>query len=265
MSPINPLRKIDMNEQEIDTELELLAAGELCGERQAKVLASLEDQPLRWKQCALLLLEDRQLHKGIREASNHSPTMLIEKVDCGSTGESHPKANELAQPVVANRQRSTRAWIAVAASLLVGLVGGITLGRISTVASRDDQPMAEEKERIVQQSNRDAAPSHADEEYPTLQTAGGEEVQLVGYVRITDLDQPDNSFVTPIVRDDEDRTGILRRPSAELPNRIVKQINRSGWKVHNDRKVMSVHFANGDQVEIPMTQVRYQYVGRPVL
>lgn len=69
---------------------------------------------------------------------------------------------------------------------------------------------------------------------------------------------PERALATPT--NDPSSPGLPSQPSA-LPEYVRRQLERQGYEVRGDRKVVSVALKDGRQVTVPVESIKYRFVG----
>jgi hypothetical protein len=209
-----------------DRLLDRLVDGEVGTDERAGVLAALDAQPDSWRRCALAFLEAQAWRACLGTTVTESPAA------------SAPRSRHL---------RPAR-YGAVAAAFVVAFVAGFLTrggpGGRSTLQHAQDAPFA-------MQAAQNDLPATATPRSATARSPGRRAAAVRG----------DSHVRLPIFEaGDADGAGVSRQPSA-LPEYVRKQLERQGYEVEGDRRVLSVALDDGRSVTVPVERLKYRFVG----
>lgn len=207
--------------------LDRLVDGELPdGERRA-LIESLESEPEGWRRCALSFLEAQTWRDAAGEQIDEATAAVV-------------------APLPQQRPRRFRAnLVSLAVAVGIAFVCGWGMGTGWLVA----EPVAQ------------IADSSGGNE-PALTPTETNEPQFVGLARFDtdDVDQPPIPVFTAAGADAE----WLQQQPPPVSDYTRQVMERKGWHVQQDRRLMSVHLIDGREFAIPLDSVRVQYVGQRV-
>ncbi len=228
-------------------QLDRLAAGDTSIEETRQIVASLDDVPDGWKQCALALLEAQSWRRTIRSLTAKSDQHVVAVPQRGS----------------AKRSEHRRLWrfVGTATLVAVALIGGISLGRHSIDQSRVTvQPSAES-----QNVNSDNAMADHRPETRAAQNVGDAPQQsqkLVGLLKVES--ESGASRLVPVVFNAKANQEALNHEPPLLSEYERHLLALSGWQVTEDRKLLTVQLADGGKLTIPIGAIQYRAIHRQV-
>jgi anti-sigma factor RsiW len=208
------------------TLLERLASGTLEGHARRELFRWLESDPARWRQCALMLLESRELEQALGDWRALVPSPAA-----------FPSCPEPAQSVPAPRPWTRRL------TLVAGLLIAFGLG----VLARGARPA------------RDAVIGQAPHNLPS---AGNTIV-----ARPNERPGPNAAADSPApVTDQAPSRDLARaRPQRDagesLPPYVRSQLEKHGYRVDSQHKLVAVALPDGRSVKLPLDQFQFRYVG----
>ena len=206
--------------------LDRLVDGELDeGERQ-RLLLSLDAEPDGWRRCALAFLEAQALQQAFRSAPARAGTDV----------------KHLTWPDRQGSRRVPRRLLSLAAVVLIAFgVGFVTAPvRHPGAAHRDGTNPAGTKSEGLHQSGG-AFPA------TWLMTS----------------DRDGRAVPIPLFPAGGAETSPLATQPA-IPEYVRRQLERQGYEVRNDRKLVSVALKDGRTATVPVETVQYRFVGQRV-
>ncbi len=219
-----------MNEPpEIDdprTLLERLVTGTLEGPERRELFCWLENDSARWKQCALMLLESRELEQALSDWRALVPAPAP-----------FPSIPSPAQSTPAPRPWARRL------TLVAGLLIAFGLGALARgVRPARDEPIAQSPRNsqyagsavIAEPSDRTTTNPAADPPAPVTDRAPARDIA---------------------------ETRPPREAGDPLPPYVRSQLEKLGYRVDSQHKLVAVALPNGSSVKLPLDQLQLRYVG----
>jgi hypothetical protein len=215
--------------------LDRLVDGELDGPERANLLRRLEDHPDGWRCCALAFLEAQTWRQalGAERAWSAPHTTLASSPG----GPATDRETAVARAVSRSGRPGLRLVGTIAAAVAVAFLSGWTLGtsgRRATETHARDLPIPKLVRQIVE------------DHVPTARDLGADE-----RTQAEALDRNGGALESswPPERADP------------LPAPIVRQLARQGYKVEQRSTVVSMDARDGRRVDVPVDELRFQYVG----
>jgi hypothetical protein len=230
------------NESLMGARLERLVDGELSPEEYRSLLASLEEEPGLWRQCALAFLEAQALRHELGDVRRH----LDARENRPVTGDAVP--------------RTSTAWdkvqilLAVAASFLVAFTLGLAVPKI--------YPLLQEgagggnmngQSPVVLTDGRDS------EEAPH------EAVRYVGDVRLLvngSADGSEEAGRVPVYEVGRDVAQFLTGEASALGPEMLELLRQNGFEVRHDQQYFPAPLEDGRQIIVPVEGFQITPVSR---
>jgi hypothetical protein len=207
-----------------DRLLDRLVDGELDEARRAALLQSLDTAPDGWKRCALAFLEAQAWQQAMRTSPVQARTPVFSATPTGRQMMLSRRVLGLAAAVL----------IAFGIGFLARPGAGPDMGRGTHAAH----------------SGKDTDPSPALAFRPD------------GW--LTTSDEDGRPVPVPLFA----ATGGAERPALSdqpaIPEYLRRQLEREGYEVRNDRKLVSVALKDGRTATVPVETVQYRFVGQRV-
>lgn len=221
-----PLRSIDA---EPEAWLERLTADELSAPERRELFAWLDREPARWRLCALNLLEARELEGALGDWVTEAP----------ADGR-HPQCRKTMFPR-ALRARWRR-WLASIACLAMVFAAGAAVEHLRqparpTLAGAGNRSIGSENSPL---DDRSSPPQTAESEEPEPDR------------------EPAPSSDAPLIAD----ALAPGRLNDAIPPYVRSQLERRGYRVESEHGITSVKLPDGRNVDVPIDQLRFRYVGR---
>jgi hypothetical protein len=207
--------------------IERLATGTLEGPARRELFCWLENDPARWRRCALTLLECREMEQALGEWRALVPAP--------------PAVRAWPPPVPSPRAR--RPWTR-RLTLVAGLLIAFGLG----VLARGARPARDEA--IVQAPHNSPSSRNAIITQPNQQP--GPNASADSPAPATDRTEPRNVAHAPAEREADD----------SLPPYVRSQLEKHGYRVDSQHKLVAVALPDGRSVKVPLDQLQFRYVGR---
>ena len=208
--------------------IDRLVDGELVGPQREALLRTLDDEPGGWRRCAMAFLE-AQAWRGALDR----PELAADRPAEGPNRE-RPRA----------RRPRVQLITGVAAAVVIAFLTGFLsrgLGGGSGSPGRDGGQSQFALERGPAPGSSQPADQRPGPRTPPA----------------TD----DSALHIPVLMADPKAAGeMLQQPSA-LPEYVRRQLQRRGYEVEGDRKLMSVALKDGRNVTLPVETFKYRYVG----
>jgi hypothetical protein len=245
------------------TDLDRLVDDELDDAERQALLLRLEADLANWRDCALAFLEAQSWRKSMRT--------LLPAVPADRTirAIANPPTVVSRSPEVARIAPRGRlpATALITVGLLLAFVSGLGLG---TSWSREAAPLNDDRQISARQTgglpHGTSVPSRDDgtDPIPTEQTVGrtADEALAMRTGPPTDIDRRDfEQSDAPVATLSPQEQAWLRQVSQPLSDYSKQQFERNGYRVREERRLVSVELADGRQVTLPINVVDLQYVG----
>jgi len=213
--------------------LDRLACGELDEQTRGSLLAWLDTEPLRWRACALALLEVQTWHEALE------PREATERVEIR-----RPEL-QLTESPTRSPSRQTK-WIP-AAVLSASVLIAFSLGALSRSWMTPDGALVEKKQQVGSEPGEPAISSG-----PLMATVALKpelHAGVSGTLRIP---------VRSVGNQDETSSA----PSISEYDR--QKWERRGYQLIKERRFLPAELPDGRKVVVPMEQVKAHYVGSKV-
>ncbi len=244
-----------------DEELDLLAEGELSNAERADLFHRLDEDPARWKTCALAILEAQSLRKSLREGLADQPiaqTLSSAAIRVGETSSRSFVTRRSDRP-----QSVWRLWTAAAALLLlaVGTLAGYWVGHTrGSVVS----PGQLASETIPPKTNR---PEPADDGLQTavrttLSWLNVPDEKLLAVVRIG---EGERARFVPIVASPTLADQLRQIPPVALSPEQIRQANQHGWNIIQHPQFITIEGPAEKSKVVAVQMVRYKVAGREAI
>lgn len=244
--------------ESLTIEIDRLVDGELGAEETAALVRRLDNEPDGWRRCSLAFLEAQVLGKELQDLLPDDP------------GEDHgaPIVESPQSPAKGTRlipPRSVRFRPTVTLSLVMVLcafgLGWCLSSSLEQSHQPGDSTMRDPTEIAAGAGNN-----------PDSVTEAGPDNSL------TDSDERPGSSAEPVVgqltgSDDKLQvaietsvTRVINRQDAVdlIPTWLATRIRNDGYQLSENRQVLSVRFASGQQLAIPVRSLSVQYVGEAI-
>ena len=221
---MNPPQNDCENEERL-LQLDRLAAGDLAPATRRELFDWLDADPNRWRRCALVLLEARELAQVFGEWKSETPQREFN-----------------ADLIVATPKRSRTHWTLLAFAMLTAF--GLGLG-INHIRLPLEQRLVEDRHEHDEGKTKQADHTPDDSASPNL-------------VDRRELPPADQRKQQPII-------GVENSQLANndvIPEYVRSQLERRGYRVNSEPSVVSAAFPNGENVEVPVNRVQFSYVGQ---
>jgi len=216
-----------------DRWIDRLVDGELTAEERSALLRRLDSTPDGWRRCALAFLEAQAWREALAPSASSSPWLP----SLPEVGQNEPRTvKELAiiRRVPRPRPRPWQKLSAIAAALVVAF----TIGRLG----RDATPRLQSPPKNT--SNPPANVAKAPIVAPTVENNH----------RNTVVDNLEPAYF----RVDPQWLAQLPRP---LPETVLRQLRSRGYEVEESEAVLSMGLDDGQQVSVPVDELKLRYVG----
>lgn len=230
--------------------LDRLADGELDEASRRSLMEWLDEEPIRWRHCALTILESKEFERTIVDwaaAATVSASHVVQQVNLPSHLQNTSSANGLHRQAGPVRWRSfSVAAVAAIFTFASGMIVDRCWNAGSHLADTSPRSHSQSPEWSNQTANDDRMPSNTQQ--------------------IT----PDVAHRREVVSDSVAVTGNSGSPatvparSAMLPDYVRGQLERQGYRVNSQQKLVSVVLPDGEQMTIPVEEWKFQYAGNRV-
>ena len=250
--------------------IDRLVAGDLDEARRRELLAWLDEQPSRWRRCAVGFLEAQMWQESLGGVADRVRTETASR-----------------NVVVTGRERHRRAWpsaralSAVAAAVLAAFVLGTLTGSArpwSVGWAESSRPTTKDAPATTRDSDRDA-PSPLP---PTLSPRSGGKGQGEGAGAVAELPErhrtsgPVQTFAVLKVATNDSGTRevhipVLDGPAIDerwvrlepeaIPEYVQRQLERHGYQLQQRRRFLQIQLEDGRRVVIPVDQYQVSLAG----
>lgn len=221
---MNPPCDDNENEERL-IQLDRLAAGDLALAARRELFDWLDADPNRWRRCALVLLEARELAQVFGEWKSETPQREFNTA-----------------LVVATPKRRKTHWPLLAAGILTAF--GLGLG-INHIRVPFEQRLAQDPNEHDGRKTEHADHTSDDSAPPNV-------------VDRSELQPADQQRQQPIIGAENSQLAN----NDVIPEYVRSQLERRGYRVNSQPSVVSVAFPNGENVEVPVNRVQFSYVGQ---
>ena len=203
--------------------LDRLVDGELDGPQREALLRALDVEPGAWRRCAMAFLEAQTWQRALVQPESAA--------SLPAPRENAPRVRPFRVPFLAG----------MAAAVVVAFVTGFVSRGLT---GRPEHPAGDgSRSQFARDDRGPGSPTSA----PTHGRASGAETEPPLQIPV-------------LVADANSADEMLRQPSA-LPEYVRLQLQRRGYEVEGDRKLMSVALKDGRSVTLPVETFKYRYVG----
>ena len=240
------------NSTENDPIWERLVDGELSGKEYQELLTSCEEDPRRWRRCALAFLEAqawgrefRGLEKDISGYSYNDTESCVRTAGQAGSGTQTLVDNRVSLPPVSLGQKRLVRSLTLAACLLIAFFLGFLLPKNSDpieVASPEIQPNVE--------SFAEELPAQDSLSYITLVIDGP-------------AGSPQQRFQLPVIQTDESIDQLLSSQSSSIPPALLSVLKNLGHEVHREREFLPVTLEDGRNIIVPVENLRIRPASAP--
>ena len=220
---MNELRPVEDSERLI--QLDRLASGDLSAATRRELFEWLDADSSRWRRCALVLLETRELEQVFQDWTAEVP---------------QPASPTTRTVSSVTSQRHWGSRLAIAASVLVSFGLGV-----ATPRSGPQFDLAS------------VSPRHQVQTPPPSSTPQSDH-------KAKDSDTIVRAFesVSPDPQPQMAQAKTVETNRDPIPAYVRSQLERRGFRLDSQPSVVSVAFPNGRNVDLPVNQVQFSYVGQ---
>ncbi len=220
---------MNINTDELDRWLDRLVDGELEAAQQRLLLQRLDDIPGSWRRCALAFLEARAWQTALPALTASLP----DESEMATT----PSPGKNAR-IVQNHRMLT--WLAMAASFLLAFTIGLALREAGNSS--------------VNPSSTGSLPGSSP--LPNSTLAGNKPpVWSTMRVRLGSQDGGPQDLELPLVEGPDAEQWVRNSPTG-LPPEIVAHLERSGYHVQTQRRLVPVDLDDGRRAIVPVDEVQ---------
>lgn len=256
-------------------ELDQLVEGELSLAERQRVVAALAESPDGWRRCALAFLEAQSWRSSMRAVvgtADAAPASSVVASPVAASngrtarfalevGASSKSAAKVASPSAA-AARDLRAtllsWSAAALALVLAVGLGYATGFQNSPSPGDARHGQDALPVEVNDNTGGFEPFEA--EQPLIAGDPNDPaLRLVGTVKFDGADQP-----LPVVSGPGLDEEWLRNQPPLLSDYERSLLAQRGWRLKEDRQIITVQLADGSKLAIPVDALEYQYVGNKV-
>lgn len=216
-------------------QIDRLVTGELTDEQRRAVMEWCNEEPIRWRQCALAFLEAQTWQQGLASwtAEGNSNTPATTEVQLNPQAATSPGSS----------------WKVLVASVAIAFLLGVFV--------RDSRVFPPTRQRETTSAK------------PTIPTAPPE-IPVVANASPNYVTVPVRTSLNPNViatlRIPVDSAESPTRPAAQpnVPDYVKRQWEKRGYQIAATERYLSAHLPDGRDVVVPVSGVEVKYVGRPV-
>lgn len=250
-----------MNQHDnLTQQIQLLIDNELNAQQTTLLLQNCEGNLAAWRTLALGMLEARELKAGLSELLKTTGSIQLSAAEHVHT-----------------RQNHRWLWHGFVACLAVAtFVVGLSVPRKTqsptTLVSSSDQPITrtdsngsnpEVFDSAVVSMNSINDPADVSAVVESDDADSQAAMAVVGYAQI--LHQVGSEPPIPVITGPGLDYSALLTQQRHIPEAIARQYRNEGMVVENQRRVMSLTLADGQQFAIPLDQLGVRYVGNELL
>ena len=246
--------------------IDRLVAGDLDEARRRELLAWLDEQPGRWRRCAVGFLEAQMWQEALGGVAGRVRT--------------EPASRNV---VVTGRERHRRAWpsaralSAVAAAVLVAFVSGTLTGSArpwSIIAGNASVQLTQNVPHSTKQDQAAESPSNTvtgaiqstDETALTNVAATSSEskhapVQTFAVLKVATQNSGTREVHIPVLDGPAIDERWVRTDPESLPEYVQRQLEQHGYQLQQRRRFLQVQLEDGRQAVIPIDQYQVSLAG----
>ena len=227
-------------------QIDCLVAGELAEEQRRQLFDWCDQDPIRWRQCALAFLEAQTWQQGVHAWTENAKSLDPSK-SCTSSAETQTSKDTGKLPKGLQSQHAAR-WtrsLVMAASLMLAFCAGTYVKFNSTVSQHTNQQ-----------------PSLPEFNAPTDQAHRNELVYVSVPVH-TNLN-PSVPSLLQIPMPVRDATVATPPTEKDMPEHVRKQWERQGYEVAKTERFLTAKLPDGRDVVVPVSGLAVKYVGKNV-
>jgi hypothetical protein len=230
--------------------LDRLADGELDETSRRSLMEWLDEDPIRWRRCALILLESKEFERTMEDWAAAATPPAVHVVQ------------QINHPPRLQNMSSDNGFHRHGGALHLRSFSAVVIVAIATFASG----MFVERCWIAGSHLPDSSPrSHSQSTESSIQTANNDRVPA-NTQQIT----PNATHRREVVSDSVSVAGntvsqaTVPARSAILPDYVRGQLERQGYRVNSHQKLVSVVLPDGEKMTIPVEEWKFQYAGNRV-
>ena len=240
----------DSNDELLD-QIDLLVEDELNSNSREELMGQLDKSENGWKLCAVSFLESQSIRRTIRETTNAT-------VKLQGSGVSEPRQISRSGLLLAPKFR-VMPFIAKAATLAALLGVAFFLG--TKQGTRTNSAIANNSIDNGSFESTSRSNTVEKQEIQDKNPPVKDGIHLVGHVTMDD--SIGNTIRLPILSGPGDRGNWVKESKLNILGAHRKKLSEAGWKIEKNRKLVSLNF-RGEELTIPIEQLSYEYVGKPI-
>lgn len=268
---------VDQSNSIPEEDLVLLAEGELFGKEKQELIEKV-DANSDWKRLALILLQSQAIRTGMSRMETSLPEQEGHFTESAITEKQKLSVSDSLR-VVGNARPSKLAGLGKLAICLglVFMMGGIfglfvrsqitdASGNRTDTAKGNQADKTLETRQSLNKPTQDKQPIVNDpgmlaQLNRVIESTGVKDSKLIAFVNIEKNSQRQ---VYPLIESQELSRQIELSGKPSLPEKVLTQMRKSGWRVQANQQFVSVHLPNGQSRIFPVGMLNYEFVGNPV-
>ena len=225
--------------QAMNGQIDRLVTGELTDEQRRAVMEWCNEDPIRWRQCALAFLEAQTWQQGLASwtMEGNSSIPATTSVELNPKPSTRPPTN----------------WKVLVASIAIAFFLGVLVRDPQLFPRKEQQPTT---------TARPILPANTHQESPDIQAVAKVSPNYVTVPVRTSLSP--NVISTLRIPVDLAEKPAMPAAQPDVPDYVKRQWEKRGYQIANTERFLSAHLPDGRDVVVPVSGVEVKYVGRPV-
>lgn len=236
----------------LEVRFDRLVDGELSPEEYRALVASLDDEPGGWRDCALAFLEQQAL---AGELGSIRQSLDLREPDAGGSATQPGGPSDLTPP----RRSSPRdlgTMLAIAASFLVAFALGVAAPQFFADRPQDDNVAGNLKPQPPLAANANPS-SPGDVHHQALRPIGNLRLVMDGA-----SDETTQAGKVPVYEIDQGIEQYLQNDAPALTPELVQMLEQRGHAVQRQQQYIPVQLDDGRQIIVPVEGYQITPVGR---
>lgn len=229
-----------LDERTVDRWLNRLADNELDEPSRRLLMEWLDEDPFRWRRCALVMLESKEFERSIGDWATASTGPAIGHPLQVTNPAPSQKTKCVTDARRSTGQRRWRTFSTVSVVAIATFVSGIIVDRCWT----DTSHLANTNSPHHPQSPDASSRTANDDRMPT--------------------DRPQVASETASEAENKNSQPNAATRTVMLPDYVRGQLERQGYRVNSQQKLVSVVLPGGEQMTIPVEEWKFQFTGHQI-